>query len=47
MLSNWNVDVADQGSKRVPNWVAAFLAALDEMEETEETDDDANPDRPR
>ena len=41
LLSRWNVDVYEQ---QVPNWVAAFMAALDEMEgQDEETDVDGNP----
>jgi len=45
LLSYWNVDASEEAKRLVPNWAATFMAALDEMEETEETDDDANPDK--
>jgi hypothetical protein len=40
LLSRWNVDVDRQAPfDDVPNWMAAFVAAMDEMEgQDEETD---------
>ena len=41
LLSRWNVDVSSQapGEIAVPNWAAAFMAAMDEMEGTDEETD--------
>lgn len=41
LLSRWTIDAGDRPQVEVPNWAAAFLAAMDEMEGEQEELDDA------